>query len=177
MSFGQIQKGAKVIDLGFSYSHFSLSNSSFFSGQSLIGFTIAENKLFYGGIRHTIQKFNFSNSDGKDQLTSLVVGYEKFIELAPKIYFAPFITGSFGVGETKTPSATFDTNNLSISAQPRLHYFINNKWSVVASVGIIQYEREVTKVDGGENVIDKQFAATLNATNTFFGIRLNLNNE
>ncbi|WP_462252929.1 outer membrane beta-barrel protein [Ekhidna sp.] len=173
----QIQEGAKVIDLSFSFSDSeSPGSSTFFFGQSLIGFATSENTLFYGGLRYESLNFSSTGNEVNEHLTSFVVGYEKLFELNEKVYFSPFITTSYGFGKIENPSVTSDMNQFTFSIQPRLHYFINNKWSVVASVGIVQYISEKEKSGGGE-LTRKRIGANLNAANTSFGIRLNLNNE
>ncbi len=176
ISSGQVKQGAKIIDLSFTYfdSQNTGSSTSFFI-QPLVGFGTSENQVFYGGFRYESSKFDFS-TEGKRNLTSFVFGYEKFFELNPKIYFAPFLSGSYGIGKIENVAGDNDLNSLSISFRPRLHYFITNKWSLVASVGAIEYAREVQKSDGDDFTQDI-FRASLNASSIFFGIRLNLNNE
>ncbi|WP_424963051.1 hypothetical protein [Ekhidna sp.] len=176
-SFAQIKDGAKVIDLSFSYSDFNSNGSSSFSFvQPLVGFSITENQVFYGGFRYERQKQNFSNTSSKENIVSLVLAYEKLFELNSKIYFAPIISGSFGFGKGNDPAGDSDISSFRIGISPRLHYFITNKWSVVASVGAISYSKEVQKSDNGDFATES-FGASLNASNVNFGIRMILNNE
>lgn len=175
--FSQIKDGAKVIDLSFSYSDFNSNGSSSFSFvQPLVGFAMSENQVFYGGFRYERLKQDFSNTTSKENIVSLVLAYEKLFELNSKIYFAPMVSGSFGLGKGENPAGENDINSFSIGFRPRLHYFITNKWSVVASVGTIAYSKEVQKSDNGDFTTES-FAASLNASNINFAIRLNLNNE
>lgn len=171
-AFSQVQKGTTVVDLSMSYSN--ANGNTFFFIQPLIGFGTNENKLLYAGIGYSHQKSDFSGDT--DNLTSLIIGYEEFIELNPKVYFAPFISAAYGFGKSDNGPTRDDVNSLSLTLRPRLHYFMNNKWSVVASVGAIQYSRQEVKGATGESTSDL-FTANLNASNVFFGIRLNLNNE
>lgn len=176
ISVGQIKQDAKVIDLSLSYfdSENAVSSTSFFI-QPLIGFGTSENEVIYGGLRYESTKIDFSTEE-KRQLTSIILGYEKFFELNSSIFFAPFLSGSYGIGKVENVGGDVDLNRFSIGLRPRLHYFINSKWSVVASVGSIEYSREVVKSDG-DDFTQNFFGASLNVSNVFFGIRLNLNNE
>ncbi|MEP0986319.1 hypothetical protein [Ekhidna sp.] len=172
LASAQIKEGAKVVD--FSMSNSNANGSSFFFIQPLIGFGTAENELVYVGIGYTRQKSDFSGNT--ENFTSLIIGYEKFIELNSKVYFSPFISGSYGIGKSENGTTSDDLNSFSLALRPRLHYFMNSKWSVVASVGAIQYTRQVAKNAFGESTSDF-FSMNLNSSNVFFGIRLNLNNE
>ncbi|WP_421764147.1 outer membrane beta-barrel protein [Ekhidna sp.] len=169
----QIKEGAKVVDLSLSYSN--ANGSDFFFIQPLIGFGTSENEVVYAGISYSHQKNDFGGGTNKSNFTSFIIGYEQFIELNPKVYFSPFISGSYGFGKSEGSGTESDQNGFSFSLRPRLHYFMNSKWSVVASVGVIQYTRQVAKNAFGESTSDV-FSMNLNSTNVFFGIRLNLNN-
>lgn len=178
LTSAQIKQGAKVVDLSFAFSDVkSTANTSFFFVQPLIGIATKENQVVYAGLRYENQKLEFTFTE-KKQIASLVLGVEKFLELAPKIYFAPFLSGSVGIGnvESTNPDSTNDLKRFSFSLRPRLHYFINNKWSLVASIGAIEYAKEIQD-DNFINASQESFSANLNSTNVFFGMRLNLNNE
>jgi hypothetical protein len=178
-SYSQLKKGARVIDLSLAYNKTDYANfrvlSNFFV-QPLVGFTKSENQLIYAGIRYERQNHDYSGSFSVRNLTSLVVGFERLFELNPKIYFSPFLSGTVGVGTQKDDNMSNDLKAFTVSLRPRLHYFINSKWSVVASVGAIEYQREIQNNDF-VNFAQEYFSANLNASNVFFGIRLNLNNE
>ncbi|MEQ6167956.1 MULTISPECIES: hypothetical protein [unclassified Ekhidna] len=178
-SFSQLKEGAKAIDLSLAYNKTDYASyqvlSNFFI-QPLVGFAKSENQLIYVGIRYEKQKYDYSSSISDRNLTSLVVGFERLFELSPKIYFSPFLSGTVGLGTQEDSSMSNNLKAFTVSLRPRLHYFINGKWSVVASVGAIEYQREIQNNDF-VNFAQEYFSANLNASNVFFGIRLNLNNE
>ncbi|WP_425390077.1 hypothetical protein [Ekhidna sp.] len=171
-SFSQIKDGAKVVDLSLSYTN--SNGNTFFFAQPLIGFGVNENKLLYAGFAYSHQYFDFSGDT--ENLTSLIIGYEKLMELNSSVYFAPFFSGSYGIGKSDDGFTKEDINNLSLTFRPRIHYFMNSKWSLVASVGAVQLSNKVVEGATGKST-SNILSLNLNSSNVFFGIRLNLNND
>ena len=175
LSFSQVKEGAKIVDLSLSFTASDAGESIFI--QPLIGFATAENQVFYVGLSHNSQKQEFDFGDErKTSFTSFIVGYEKFVELGERVYFGSSFAGTYGIGKTEFLDDETDYNNIALIFRPRLHYFINSKWSVVTSVGNVQYSRQTAEDSFGENTSDV-FSVNLNTSNILFGIRLNLNND
>ncbi|NQZ76839.1 MAG: hypothetical protein HRT61_12180, partial [Ekhidna sp.] len=165
ISYAQFNEGVKVIDLSFS-SSFTDGNDQVFV-QPIVGFSASENSVFFVGFGHSYQK---SDPDIKVNNSSIIVGYERFFELNERIYFATFYAGSYGFGKFEFDGGETDLRNLALTFRPRFHYFINNKWSLVASVGSVIFSRQTVDDSFGENTTNI-FSAELNSSNVLFGVR------
>ncbi|MEO9872483.1 hypothetical protein [Ekhidna sp.] len=207
IAYGQIQKGAEIIDLNFSY---ILSNSETigaldgtlrtFRTESRtinilpnIGIAIKKNQLLYIGANLLFNKGTNNRffSSGFTQLVttnnvySFVLGYERLLQIENRLFIAPSLSGSIGFGKRKGEDFSGEVDNsivqYRVSLAPRMYYFANEKWALTGSIGFIEYRRNEEKIDvpNGEDLkaINQNFQSTFGLNSWRLGVRFILNNS
>lgn len=172
MSFGQIQKGTKLIEAGFSYDKDDLSIESFggttnedirfFRILSGVGYAVGQNQiitanLFYNGEKGsttlvTSQGISSSSSERITKHFGFRIGYEYMFQISDKFYISPFISASIGKGDMDigqlVGSTYADFVEYDFTLTPRVHYLIN-EWSVFISFSSLQYINRKTTFEEG----------------------------
>lgn len=114
------------------------TSTSAFSFSPMVGYFITDNIAIGGGFSFSNQPFEF-DGDAFD-VTSIGVRLMSRYYLNPGKKFSPFGHVSLGFGTINPELATEgDINTFDLGFSPGINYFLNNHFSVEATIGRIGY--------------------------------------
>ncbi|WP_107039747.1 outer membrane beta-barrel protein [Brumimicrobium mesophilum] len=133
---------------------------------------ISDKYLIRGGLgySHSSNYYgssSFENIAGRTNSFSLRFGVTRFYPIVDKLYFTleGYIGGGLVLDNFSNGNLNTNSTNATIGVSPGLTYFINNRWMINSSMGVVNY-----KVSGGSGVNTHTINADLSANSFRLGV-------